>query len=360
MINHKHTEETEINFSKIEERLLQINDPNLFTNFEFGRKARYLFRDVPTLIVATGGSKAAAHYLKMFLESIETLCEVIEPRDYFHKRNINQFKNLIVLSSSGKSNGLLEILRNFHGSSYLITSEYVRQEDDYTHTAGYFKNESTPLFDILYWSNGKYKNREKSFISIIPTLAPMLMFLELSILKETKKGELSSEDLMKINGKLKQLLEKSKNRINNLNFNFKDTNLIQIMSGYDTTCSSSILESNMIETGTSSVVVHDKGSYCHGRSNLLFQNPGSPIIYLAHQMKDLDNELLPVLTQEYPNIFLFHTLDEDVSIFWKEYYLAIQMYFLSKKIAEDKGIDLTMPEYNPQVVKKLYRYKGEM
>ena len=359
MINHKNTEEAKINFSKIEERLLQINDPNLFTNFGFSRNG-YIFKNGPTLIVATGGSKAVAYYLKMFLESIETLCEVIEPRDYFYKTNINLFKNLIVLSSSGKSNGILEILRSFTGSGYLITSEYVQEEEDYTYTAGYFKNELASLFDILYWSNGKYIDREKSFISIIPTLAPMLMFLELSILKENKKGELLEEDLIKINNKLKQLLNKSKERINNFKFNFKDTNLIQIMSGYDTTCSSSILESNMIETGTSSVVVHDKGSYCHGRSNLLFQNPESPIIYLAHQMKDLDNELLPILTQEYPNIFLFHTLDEDVSIFWKEYYLALQMYYLSKKIAEDKGIDLTMPEYNPRVVKKLYRYKGEM
>lgn len=360
MINHKNTEETKINFSRIEERLLQINDPNSYTNFQFSRQAGYLFRNVPTLIVATGGSKAAAYYLKMFLESREALCEVIEPRDYFYKRNINSFKNLIVLSNSGKSNEILEILRSFPGSGYLITGEYVKQEDDYTYKAGYFKNGSAPLFDILYWSNGKYIEREKSFISIIPTLAPMLMFLELSILKENKKGELLREDLMKINDKLKQLLNKSKERINNLKFNFKDTNLIQIMPGYDTTCSSSILESNMIETGTSSIVVHDKGSYCHGRSNLLFQNSESPIIYLAHQMKDLDNELLLILTQEYPNIFLFHTLDEDVSIFWKEYYLALQMYYLSKKIAEDKGIDLTMPEYNPQIVQKLYRYKGEM
>lgn len=360
MMNHVYTETAKINFSKIKERLLQINDPEMLTNFQFSRQVGYLFRNVPTLIVATGGSKAAAYYLKIFLESRETLCEVIEPRDYFYKRNINQFKNLIVLSNSGKSNGILEILRDFHGSAYLITSEYIYQEKDYTYTAGYFKNESAPLFDILYWSNGQYKEQEKSFISIIPTLAPMLMFLELSILKETKKEDLSSEDLMKINDKLKQLLEKSKERVNNLNFNFKDTNLIQIMSGYDTSCSASILESNMVETGSSCVVVHDKGSYCHGRSNLLFQNPESPIIYLAHKKKELDNELLPILTQEYPNIFLFHTLDEDVSIFWKEYYLALQMYFLSKKIADDKNIDSTQPEYNPKIVKKLYTFKGEM
>ncbi len=360
MIKHTHTEPTTINFAKLEERLFQINDPKLLTNFAFSRQASYVFRNVPTLLVATGGSKATAYYLKMFLESRETLCEVIEPRDYFYKRNINQFKNLIVISSSGQSNGMLEILRSFPGSSYLITSEYVREEEDYTHTAGYFENETAPLFDILYWGNGKYKEREKSFISIIPTLAPMLMILELSILEDEKKEALSSEDLRKINNKLKQLLNKSRERVNKINFNFKDTNLIQILSGYDTTCSSSILESNMVETGTSSVVIHDKGSYCHGRSNLLFQNPESSIIYLAHQMKNLDNELLPLLIQEYPHIFLLHTLDEDTNPFWKEYYLALQMYFLSKKIADDKNINLTMPEYNPQVVKKLYRYKGEM
>ena len=33
---------------------------------------------------------------------------------------------------------------------------------------------------------------------------------------------------------------------------------------------------------------------------------------------------------------------------------------LPKKIAEDKNIDLTQPEYNPTLVKKLYKFKGEM
>ncbi len=356
-MKHTQTETTEINFSKLKERLLQINDPNEFTYLHFKR-----FKEKPTLIVATGGSKAVAYYLKMYLESKGIFCQVIEPRDYFYMENkiIKQFGSLVAISSSGKSNGIIEILRHYHNNFYgmccIVTSEYIMQPEDY-YLCG---NTKLPTLYDIHWDNAKYKEREKSFISIVPTLAPMLMILDLSVLKEGKKEELSSEDLVKINEKLNQLLKESEERVNNLKFNFKDTNLIQILSGYDTTCSSYILESNMIETGTSSVVVHDKGSFCHGRSNLLFQNPESPIIYLAHQMKGLDNELLPILTQQYPNIFLLHTLDEDTNIFWKEYYLALQMYFLSKKIADDKNIDLTMPEYNPQVVKKLYKYKGEM
>ena len=359
MIKHTHTESTEINFAKLEERLLQINDPDALTNFTFTNHG-LLFRDVPSLIVATGGSKAAAYYLKMFFESRGTIAEVIEPRDFFYKQNTNIFQNLIAISNSGKTNGILDILRStckpFHGAKFLITGDYIEQSEDY-YLCG---SSELPIFFTLYWGNRKYDDREKSFVSIIPTLAPMLMVLELALLIEQRQYEISKEDLVKINDKLKDLFARSKEKVDKLDFNFKNTNLIQVMSGYDTQCSSCILESNMVETGTSSIVIHDKGSYCHGRSNLLFQNPKSPMVYLAHQMKGLDDELLKTLTKRYPNIFLFDTLDENSNLFWKEYYLALQMYFLSKKIAEDKNIDLTCPEYDPHLVRKLYNYRGEM
>ena len=155
-------------------------------------------------------------------------------------------------------------------------------------------------------------------------------------------------------------MEKSKQKIKNINFNFKDSNLLQIITGYDTLSSSTTLESNLTESGTIPVVIHDKGSFCHGRSNILYQNYESPIIYLSHLEKELDKVQLETLIKEYPNIFLLHTLDLEESIYWKELYLILQMYYLSKKISEDKKIDLTMPEYNTNVIKKLYKYKGEM
>ena len=37
-----------------------------------------------------------------------------------------------------------------------------------------------------------------------------------------------------------------------------------------TKTSGSVLESNLAEVGLSAPVIHDKGSFCHGRSNLLF------------------------------------------------------------------------------------------
>ena len=53
-----------------------------------------------------------------------------------------------------------------------------------------------------------------------------------------------------------------------------------------------------------------------------------------------------------------------IEIYYLIYLIFIIIWFDtdqdSKKIADDKNIDLTMPEYNPRLVKKMYNFKGEM
>ena len=343
MIKHTHTEPTEFNFSKLEERIMQVNDPYLGKYNDIREMLYGLTIDnKPTLIMATGGSKVIACYLQLIIERLGLtgiICEVIEPRDYFYKANINMFSNLIAISASGNTNGISEALLDFKGNKYLIT-ENVKESN----------------YQVVSWGNELY-DREKSFISLATSLGPISLLLDSTT---SLNLELSSNEIKKINDKIKELLLRSKEKINKLNVDFKDTSLIQIMSGYETKSSASVLESNLTEVGLAPTVIHDKGSYCHGRSNLLFQYPNSRIIYLSHELKELDDLLIDSINGEYSNISVFDTNDLSDNIFWKEYYLILQMYFLSKKIAEDKNIDLTQPEYNPTLVKKLYKFKGEM
>lgn len=343
MIKHTHTEPTEFNFSKLEERIMQVNDPYLGKYNDIREMLYGLTIDnKPTLIMATGGSKVIAYYSQLIIERLGLtgiICEVIEPRDYFYKTNINMFSNLIVISASGNTNGISEALLDFKGNKYLIT-ENVKEFN----------------YQVESWGNELY-DREKSFISLATSLGPISLLLDSTT---SLNLELSSNEIKKINDKIKELLLRSKEKINKLNVDFKDTSLIQIMSGYETKSSASVLESNLTEVGLAPAVIHDKGSYCHGRSNLLFQYPNSRIIYLSHGLKELDDLLIDSINGEYSNISVFDTNDLSDNIFWKEYYLILQMYFLSKKIAEDKNIDLTQPEYNPTLVKKLYKFKGEM
>lgn len=359
MIKHQYTEPAETNFQKLEERLMQINYEKQFTYFQFLRNLWNPLlnkKNIPTLIMATGGSKAVAYYLKMIMENNKLHAEVIEPRDYFNKENIEYYKRLIAISKSGTTNGITEALHTFKGSKYLIAENYLHTEDDYIES-GYFGQDLEPLFDVVNWSNGYYTDKEKSFVSLVSTLAPMLILLDLTC---CNGRELSSEQLRQINEKLKLLISKSQDKVNSLQFSFSDTDIVQIISGYDTKTSETILESNLAETGSAVPLVHDKGSYCHGRSNSLFKNPTSPVIYLSHKKAELDEVELNVLKENYANVFLFDTFAEDENKFWKEYYLSLQMMYLSRKIASDKQIDLTQPEYNPNVVKKLYKFKGGM
>ena len=343
MIKHTHTEPTELNFSKLEERIMQVNDPCLGKYNDIIEMLYELTIDnKPTLIMATGGSKVIAYYLQLIIERLGLtgiICEVIEPRDYFYKANRDIFSNLIVISASGNTNGISEALLDFKGNKYLIT-ENVKESN----------------YQVVSWGNELY-DREKSFISLATSLGPISLLLDSTT---SLNLELGSNEIKRINDKIKELLSRSKEKINKLNVDFKDTSLIQIMSGYETKTSASVLESNLTEVGLAPAVIHDKGSYCHGRSNLLFQYPNSRIIYLSHGLKELDDLLIDSINGEYSNISVFDTNDLSDNIFWKEYYLILQMYFLSKKIAEDKNIDLTQPEYNPTLVKKLYKFKGEM
>ncbi len=343
MIKHTHTEPTELNFSKLGERIMQINDPYLGKYNDIREMLYELTIDnEPTLIIATGGSKVIAYYLQLIIERLGLtgiICEVIEPRDYFYKVNRKMFSNLIVISASGNTNGINEALLDFKGNKYLVT-----------------ENMKESNYQIVSWGNKLY-DKEKSFISLATSLGPISLLLDTTT---SLNLELDSNEIKKINDKIKELLLRSGEKIDSLNVKFKDTSLIQIISGYETKSSASVLESNLTEVGLTSSVIHDKGSYCHGRSNLLFQYPNSRIIYLSHRLKELDSLLIDAINSEYSNISVFDTSDLNDNIFWKEYYLILQMYFLSKKIAEDKNIDLTQPEYNPTLVKRLYKFKGEM
>ncbi len=343
MIKHTHTEPTELNFSKLGERIMQINDPYLGKYNDIREMLYELTIDnEPTLIIATGGSKVIAYYLQLIIERLGLtgiICEVIEPRDYFYKVNRKMFSNLIVISASGNTNGINEALLDFKGNKYLVT-----------------ENMKESNYQIVSWGNKLY-DKEKSFISLATSLGPISLLLDTTT---SLNLELDSNEIKKINDKIKELLLRSGEKIDSLNVKFKDTSLIQIISGYETKSSASVLESNLTEVGLTSSVIHDKGSYCHGRSNLLFQYPNSRIIYLSHGLKELDSLLIDAINSEYSNISVFDTSDLNDNIFWKEYYLILQMYFLSKKIAEDKNIDLTQPEYNPTLVKRLYKFKGEM
>ncbi len=335
-MQHHTSESSTINFNNLLDRLLSINDPQNANLKSLINKLwpKIMQENKPTIIMATGGSKVPATFLKQILESRGVIAEVIEPRDYFYKSNISAFQRLMVISSSGKTNGIEFSLSTFPGEKILITSN----------REGTYK-----------WASAEYlKNLEKSFVALTPSLAPILAFIAIALYNPEQDLD---ELLLTLKEKVKYLLNKAQNIIEAIIL--PDFSNIEIISGYDTATAHTILESNLVESGTCSVVIHDKGSFCHGRSNLVYQNHNF-LIHLAHNYNYFDNLLLATLQANYPQILSFHTQSVSENSLLKDLYLSFQMYYLSQKLAAAKGIDLTCPDYNPDVVVKLYTYKGEM
>lgn len=332
------------NFDKLEERIISINSNNYNVNCMREMIYSLACSGKPTLIMATGGSKIVAYYLQFLLERIVydgVICEVIEPRDYLYKCDRNSFSNLVVISASGNTNGIKEALSDFKGKKFLVSEKQHKGD-----------------FEVISWGNDSYDS-EHSFISLATSLGPISMMLDTTIGYGGFRMEIIDEQIEKVNNLISKLLQKCREKISKLNFSFKDANIVNIMSGYDTRCSSFALESNLVEAGLCAPIIHDKGSFCHGRSNIVDNN--TPIIYLSHEQKKFDKFLIHTMSEEWSNILEINTSDlSDQDYIWREYYLLLQMYYLSKKIAEDKGEDLTKPNYNRKIIKPLYEYRGRL
>jgi len=183
----------------------------------------------------------------------------------------------------------------------------------------------------------KYNNtidREKSFISLASTLMPISILFnyymdgDVSILNDV---------------------------IHPYDFEFDVNDVYEIFSGYDTSVTSKYLESTMVEAGIGIPIVHDKYSYCHGRSNTSI-NFNSSAIYL-NRGTEFDNFLLGELGKYYKNVIVINGLfNKSIS---DDYQMLVQAMYLTKYIAEKKDKDLSGVDYNP-IVKKLYKYNGQI
>ena len=321
-------EKMDVNFNRLPERLLKVNENE--NNYEEMKRLleKLVAKEEPILVVATGGSKVVAYYLEYILKRLDSniICKVIEPRDYFYEVN-RGYKKLVAISASGNTNGIKEILTLFPGDKYLISE---KEKEGY---------------ETISWKKS-LPEKENSFISLLTSLAPITLMLDSVV----------DDSIEEINDQLRELINHSKRRLEQESF--ADKSLFQIISGIDTKPSAGVLESNLVESGIGIPVVHDKGSFCHGRSNLLYQYPNSQVIYLTHENSELDTLLLELLTSEYQNVSAFSPMTTNP--YWQEYELILQMYYLSQKIAEDKDMDLTKPNYNHKLVKTLYKYRGNL
>ena len=261
-----------------------------------------------TLVSGVGGSSVVSTYASKILSKKNGIITTnVEPRD-INYMNISNYLNILSCSYSGNNYGV-EVSFNNSLMHYLLSSNY--RED---------------CVNIIYDAD-----KEDSFISLSSTLIPMSILLsyyldnDISIIEEILTSKLTNY--------------------------IKLSNIYEIFTGYETSSASKYLESTLTESGIAIAILHDKYDYCHGRSTIARDNNTIRILFNS------DTELDNILINELNNIYVLDKKYKDDII--NDYYLTYICMLLTKEIASRKNRDLSRVDYLP-IVKKLYRFKGEM
>ena len=297
------------NFKNMERRVF---DSLYNTNLE---KINYELKKIeePILFSGVGGSSVVANYAsKIINEKNKIISTCVEPRDLSYM-NINGYKNVCVVSYSGNNYGV-DLSFDNDLKHYLLASKVNERED---------------IINLTY----NVQDKEKSYISLVASLIPCSIMLN-------------------------YYLDNNKERIIDLleeyHFSF-DTkcDAYEIFTGYETSTASKYLESTMIESGIGIPIIHDKYSFCHGRSTLstVYNN----IAIYFNLNTEYDKFIIEELRKYYKKVVVIDSYNNLLS----EFLLLHQCMYLTKYIAEQQSKDLSGVDYNP-IVKKIYKYNGEI
>ena len=302
----------QINFKYLKERVI---DSLEHTDLEFIRHELSKINE-PTIFSGVGGSSVVSEFGSKVMNKKNGIISInSEPRDFIYRNN-NPFKNVVACSYSGNNYGVeLSFLNEL--KKYLLSNNAF---DDKGVT--YLKYDTTI-------------DSERSFISLGATLIPVSILMDYYL-----------------NGKNNDLVDS----IQEQDFNFEPENdIYEIYTGHDTSTASKYLESTITESGIGIPIVHDKYSYCHGRSTLNMNYKGVAIYF--NRNTEFDRIMLEELKKYYKTIIIIDSKFEDDVL--DDYQMLIQCMYLTKYIAEKKDKDLSKVEYSP-IVKRLYKYNGNI
>ena len=302
----------QINFKFLKERVIDsLNNTDLdFIRYELSKISE------PTLFSGVGGSSVVSEFGSKVINTKNGIISVnSEPRDFLYRNN-SAFKNVIACSYSGNNYGV-DLSFKKELKKYLLS------------------NNSFDDSEVTYLKYTTTIDKEKSFISLGATLIPVSILMDYYL-----------------NGDNINMLES----IEETSFDFElESNIYEIFSGYDTSTASKYLESTLVESGIGIPIVHDKYSYCHGRSTLGINYNCIAIYY--NRNTEFDRIMLEELKKYYSRIITIDSKFRDQIL--DDYQMLIQSMYLTKYIAEKKSKDLSKVEYSP-IVKKLYKYSGQI
>ncbi len=293
-----------VNFEYLKGRVVDTfdNTDTEFINYELSKL------DKPTLVSGIGGSSVVSDFgAKVLSIKNSIITRNTEPRDMIYM-NSGNYSNIVACSYGGSNYGV-ELSFNNDLKKYLLS-----------------RNRNEDVINLQY---NTMIDSERSFISLGATLIPVSILINYYM-----NGDMSFLD---------DIEEKK--------FMFDtECDVYEIFSGYDTSTTSKYLESTMVESGIGVPIVHDKYSYCHGRSTISLNN--NNIAIFLNRNTELDRLLLSEISTYYKSVIVIDGKYKDMIL--DDFQMLVQAMYLTKFITESKSKDLSKVDYSP-LCKTLYK-----
>lgn len=300
------------NFEKLKERVI---DTLNITDLDYIRRKLKQIKE-PTIVTGVGGSSVVSCFTSKALnEKNVVITTNNEPRDILYMKN-NGYKNIIACSYSGNNYGV-DLSFNNELKKYLLS------------------NNLSTNGEITNLTYNRTLDSEKSFISLATTLMPISVIMNYYLEGDNKL--------------ILDLIEEK-----NFDLNI-DSDIYEIFTGYDTKTASTYLESTLVEAGIGIPIIHDKYSYCHGRSTTCTKHKSNAIYF--NRNTEFDKLMLEELNKYYNSIIVIESKFKDQVL--DDYQMLIQVMYLTKSLAEKLNQDLSGVDYSP-IVKKIYKYNKQI
>ncbi len=280
----------------------------------------YLYKELsdikgPTLLCGVGGSRTVSIFLeKVLVTKNNIIAKNIDVEEYF-LTDFSNYDNLVLLSHSGKNHGIKSLLVT-NKNKYLFTTRKSKMTNEIT-------------------LNYSIENRIKSFVSLEDTIIPLSIIL--------------GYYLNLYHFPIEMLSKKE-------NFGILDFDSVNIIYDETSKTCATFLETSIIEAGISSVTMHTKYSFCHGRSNIV-SNKESLVIYLMTRESDLDKMLTREIKKISNNVLIFEELNKDSVI--ADYLLTIKALKFLNYLNKTYHKEFVNVKYN-KIITTIYHFKGDL
>lgn len=266
-----------------------------------------------TILTGSGGSSVVSLYgSKVLEEKNGIITTTLSPRDMLYK-NISGYDNVISCSYSGSNYGV-ETSFNNGLNKYLLSTGTIDGVNNVTYVM----------------------DKEKSFISLAATLTPMAILL--------------SYYLDGNNDVIKDVLNSS------LDIGIRTASTYEVMSGYESSVAAKYLESTLTESGLGNCIVHDKYDFCHGRSTIGYHNDNEMIYFNGDT--ELDRTFLSLLEESKRRVSVIDKKYDNHIV--NDFYYTYMSMLLTHELALKENKSLSKVDYDPTIVKKVYKYNGNM